>query len=77
MSNWIAEISLRGLLFYPEDEPDSILTISTGECTFTARECARLDRIMSKIIALFGDDVYETCYPISCGLRVCALPPDA
>lgn len=75
MSIWFAEMSLRGLLFHPEDPPDSIRTISTGERTFTTRECTKLDGIMSEMFALFGDGVCEACYPtfmLAAGLRLAA-----
>ena len=64
MSIWFAEMSLRGLLFHPEDAPSSIYTIATGERAFTAMECTKLDGIMAEMFALFGDDVREACYPI-------------
>jgi hypothetical protein len=73
MSNWFAEMSLRGLLFHPEDTPESICTIATDERTFSAGECTKLDGIMCEMFALFGDDVCETCYPIfmrAAGLRL-------
>lgn len=75
MSLWFAEMSLRGLLFHPEDAPDSIRTISTGERTFTAQECTKLDGIMSEMCALFDDGVCEACYPLfmrAAGLRLAA-----
>ena len=75
MSIWFTEMSLRGLLFHPEDAPDSIYTIATSERTFTAWECTKLDGIMSEMFALFGDGVCEACYPIfmrTAGLRLAA-----
>ena len=75
MSIWFAEMSLRGLLFHPEDAPDSIYTIATGARTFTTKECMKLDEIMPEMFALFGDDVCEVCYPIfmrAAGLRLAA-----
>lgn len=75
MSIWFAEMSLRGLLFHPEDAPDSICTIATGERAFTTGECAKLDGIMSEMFSLFGDDVCEACYSIfmrAAGLRLAA-----
>lgn len=64
MSIWFAEMSLRGLLFHPEDAPSDILTIASNERTFTPAECAKLDGIMAEMFALFGDGVCETAYPI-------------
>jgi len=64
MSIWFAEMSLRGLLFHPEDAPSDIFTIATNERTFTPAECTKLDAIMADMFALFGDDVCEAAYPI-------------
>lgn len=75
MSIWFAEMSLRGMLFHPEDEPDSICTIATGERAFTVEEWTKLDGIMSEMFALFGDGVCETCYSIfmrAAGVRLAA-----
>lgn len=75
MSIWFAEMSLRGLLFHPEDAPNSIHTIATGERTFTTEECTKLDGILFELFALFGDDVCDACYPIfmrAAGLRLAA-----
>lgn len=64
MSIWFAEMSLRGLLFHPEDAPDDIFTIATNERVFTPAECAKLDGIMAEMFAMFGDGVCKTAYPI-------------
>lgn len=64
ISIWFAEMSLRGLLSYPEDAPSDIFTVATGEWTFTSTECAKLGEIMTEMFALFGDGVCETAYPI-------------
>ncbi len=75
MSIWFVEMSLRGLLFHPEEAPDSIYTIATGERTFTSEECAKLDGIISEMFKLFGDGVCEACHPIfmrAGGLRLAA-----
>lgn len=64
MSIWFAEMSLRGLLFHPEDAPRDIITITTNERTFTSEECIKLDGIMAEMFTLFGNDVCEAAYPI-------------
>lgn len=64
MSIWFTEMSLRGLLFHPEDAPRDIIAITTNERTFTPEECAKLDGIMAEMFALFGDGVCETAYPL-------------
>jgi hypothetical protein len=75
MSMWFAEMSLRGLLFHPEDAPRDIITIATGEPSFTADECIKLERILDEMFALYGDGVCEAAYPIfmKCmGIRLAA-----
>lgn len=64
MSIWFAEMSLRGLLFHPEDAPCDIFTIKTNERIFTPEECAKLEGILAEMFATFGDGVCETAYPI-------------
>lgn len=64
MSRWFTEMSLRGLLFHPEDAPSGIYTIATNERAFTPDECIKLDGIMAEMFALFGDGVCEAAYPI-------------
>lgn len=75
MSIWFAEMSLRGLLFHPEDAPSDIFTIATNERAFTPDECIELDGIMAEMFELFGDGVCETAYPIfmkDAGIRLAA-----
>lgn len=72
MSRWFGEMALRGLLFHPEDAPDSVIKGDTGELLFTKDECAKLDRIMGQMFAKFGDGVCEAAYPVfmrQAGLR--------
>lgn len=64
LSRWFDEVSLRGLLFHPEDRPADIADIVTGEPLFTERECADLDVILGEMFDCFGNDVCETAYPI-------------
>lgn len=73
MSHCFAEMSLRGLLFHPEDAPSDIYTIATNERAFTADECIKLDGLMAEMLVLFGDGVCEAAYPnfMKCmGLRL-------
>jgi hypothetical protein len=75
MSIWFTEMSLRGLLFHPEEDAASIRTTATGEKTFTAEECRKLNSIMSQMFALFGEGVCDVCYPIfmqTAGFRLAA-----
>jgi hypothetical protein len=64
MSRWFGEMALRGLLFHPEDAPESVIEGDTGKFLFTKDECSKLDRIMGEMFAKFGDDVCEAAYPV-------------
>ena len=41
-----------------------IVSIATGEKTFTDGECQKLENILSEMFNLFNDDVYEAAYPV-------------
>lgn len=64
MSIWFTEMSLRGLMFHPEEAPSDIFRVVTNERIFTPAECAKLDGILAEMFAMFGDGVCETAYPI-------------
>jgi hypothetical protein len=61
---WFAEMSRRELLFHPEDSPSEIVNIRTGEPTFSAGECDKIDRILSGLFGRFGDGVHEAACPV-------------
>ncbi|MFZ4702816.1 MAG: hypothetical protein ACOYMG_22460 [Candidatus Methylumidiphilus sp.] len=64
MLEWFSEMSVRDLLFHPDDAPGEIITIATGEKMFSDAECKKLDGIISNMFEEFGDAVYEAAYPI-------------
>lgn len=75
MSIWFDEMSLRGLLFHPEDVPGDLIAIATNEPMFTQAECAKLDGILNEMFSLFGEAVCEVVYPIfmkAAGFRLAA-----
>lgn len=75
MSIWFAEMSLRGLLFHPEDEPKDIFMIATNERTFSPDECEKLDGILGDMFSMYGDGVCEAAYPVfmkTMGIRLAA-----
>ena len=69
---WFSEMSLRGLLFHPEDRPGDIISNATGEPLFMPDECTKLDTIMAQMFDRFGDDVCEVAYPVF--MRAAGLP---
>lgn len=73
MSRWFNEMALGGLLFHPEDAPESVISGVSGKALFSASECVKLDRILSEMFSMFGDGVCRAAYPIfmrQAGLRV-------
>lgn len=61
---WFAEMSKRELLFHPDDSPDQIVTIKTGEPTFSPDECRKLEAVLSRMFNEFGDEVHAAAYPV-------------
>jgi hypothetical protein len=73
MLTWFAEMSVRELLFHPDDRPEDIITIATNEPAFTDIECQKLNTILGSMFEQFEDMVYEAAYPIfmkTMGLRM-------
>lgn len=64
MSIWFNEMSLRDLLFHPDDAPSDIITTATNKKVFARNECNKLDAIMREMFDMFGNDVYEIAHPI-------------
>jgi len=74
MSRWFSEMSLRGLLFHPEDRPCDIISNASGEPLFQFDECTKLNAIMVDMFERFGDDVCEVAYPIF--MHAAGMPRD-
>ncbi|MGH8557786.1 MAG: hypothetical protein ACRESZ_10060 [Methylococcales bacterium] len=73
MLMWFAEMSVRELLFHPEDDPQDIIRIDNGEALFTDTECQHLRTIMNSMFERFGDGVCDAAYPVfmkAMGLRL-------
>jgi len=75
MLTWFAEMSVRELLFHPEDRPQDIINIANGEPFFSEYECSKLTTILSSMYEQFGDDVCNAAYPIF--MNRMGLPLDA
>jgi hypothetical protein len=63
MLTWLSEMSVRDLMFHPDDAPETIVSITTGENIFTIDECRKLDNTLSEMFSQFDDEVYEAAYP--------------
>lgn len=64
MLHWFAEMSVRELLFHPDESADQIINVVDGEPSFTSEECHKLDGILSKMFDEHGDKVHEAAYPV-------------
>ena len=64
MQIWFAEMSARGLLFHPEEDPASVVRIGTWERKFTDAEAARIRGILGRMFDEDGDETISACYPI-------------
>ncbi|WP_287597531.1 hypothetical protein [Thermomonas sp.] len=70
---WFSEMSRRGLLFHPEEAPESIVEVVSGRPLFTDAECREVGNILDAMFAEHGSLVIELCYPIfmsACGQKV-------
>ena len=61
---WFSEMSVRGLLFHPDDDPSEIFSIANGTRTFSDAEAAELRSAVAEMFRLKGDEVYEAGLPI-------------
>jgi len=64
MLHWFATMSVRDLLFHPDDPAETIQVIATGEPTFSPEEASEANAIMKSMFSEFGDKVYDAAYPI-------------
>ncbi len=63
VSEWFSSMFDSELLFHPDDSPEEIVNVATGEKLFSIGECGRLNRIMDRMFSKYGDKVYEMAYP--------------
>ncbi len=73
MTLWFAELSARGLLFHPDDNPSDIISIATGKPTFTKTEADEARKILQAMFSEHGNGTIEACYPVfmhACGQRL-------
>jgi len=61
---WFATMSVRELLFHPDDPAENIYNIASGEPTFSPAESREANAILKTMFNRFGDEVYEAAYPI-------------
>lgn len=62
---WFSEMQCGKLLFHPEDDPADIITIASGERTFSDSEVQELRFLLDELDENLGHDrVIEAAYPI-------------
>jgi hypothetical protein len=61
---WFAEMSARDLLFHPEDDPASIVEISSGNRIFTDAEADQVRDILEGMQSTHGEGMIDACYPV-------------
>ena len=64
MLMWFSEMSVRGLLYHPDDDPSEIVSIANGIRLFSDAEAAELRSTVAEMFELKGDEVYEAGVPI-------------
>lgn len=64
MRQWFKSLAAADLLFHPEDRPEDIIRIATGEQLFSTREAEELQIILGRLFSCFGDEVTEVAYSV-------------
>jgi hypothetical protein len=59
LERWFHRLSVSGLLFNPDDRPESIISNDTGEQLFSAAECRILNESLDRLFEHHGDTVRE------------------
>jgi len=61
MDAWCREMAERGLLFHPDDPPDTIEHLDTRSRMFTDLESRHLERVLARFLERHGDALYDVC----------------
>lgn len=64
MLAWFGEMSVRDLIFHPDDAPDQVMRIADGKPMFSVHECRKLEEVLGAMFEAHGDRVHEACYPV-------------
>lgn len=61
---WFSQLQCEGLLFNPEDDPDTISRIADNQKLFTDSEVSELRFVINEIETSLGhDNMIEAAYP--------------
>lgn len=64
MAAWFAQLDTCDLLFHPDDPPETLISLESGQPFFSAAEVSMLTDTIDCLFALHGDQVYEAAYPL-------------
>lgn len=59
LDRWFRQLYFAGLLFNPDDRPEGIVVIGTGEPLFTEQECLVLTESIDRLFECHGEKVYD------------------
>lgn len=59
LDRWFQELYAKGLLFNPDDRPEDIVVVGTGESAFSKEECDVLNVSVDRLFKCHGDKVRE------------------
>lgn len=59
MNQWFNKMYLSGLLYHPDEPAETIISIASGQPTFTPEECVELNKAVDLMFANHGDRVYQ------------------
>ena len=59
LDRWFRQLYVAGLLFNPDDRPEDIVVIGTGEPLFTEQECLVLTESIDRLFECHGEKVYD------------------
>jgi len=62
---WFSQLSIADLLFHPEDDPDTIVSIKDGTKFFSAEEVLLINAVLDQLESSIGyEKINEAAYPI-------------
>lgn len=68
MRDWFQAMDGRGLLFHPEDSPETVIAVSTGQTLFTEVEAQEARAALSAMVAQHGHEaMMSAAYPVFMG----------
>lgn len=64
MSAWFVKLDALNILFHPDDAPETIIDLKSGQRSFNQNEVSALNAVLEPMFALHGDKVYDAAYPV-------------